>query len=125
MNTQKTVLAVFGVLVLLGSFGYGGYHKGYSKAIADDHAELVNDILNSDDPSAKHSFIFSRAYTHGEVAGRIEARSNDITQCGDKLAQVIVETRDKQVAARLLVNGDILLSQLKAAEAQYEHKQTK
>jgi hypothetical protein len=113
------------VLVLLVLFGYGGYRKGYSKATADEQAELANDISNSDDPSAKHSFIFSRAYTHGEAAGKTEARLRDVTECGDKLAKVVVDTRDTKTAAQLLVNGDILLSQLKDAEAKYDHRQVK
>jgi hypothetical protein len=112
-----------GILVLLcvfGLFGYGSYRKGYSDAASKAAAEYAND--SNGDPSAKHSASYSVGYARGHGAGYAETRQKDFVECGEKLAQVAVETGNPKIAASLLVDGYVAPSQLEAAAARYKQK---
>src|ERR1700691_6243063 len=119
---RKTGIVV--LLCVFGLFCYGSYRKGYSdaasKAIAEHMAEYGND--SGGDPSAKHSASYSLGYARGHGAGYAETRQKDFVECGEKLAQLAVETGNPKIAARLMVDGYVAPSQLEAAAAQYKQK---
>ncbi len=104
--------------------GYGSYRKGYSgaasRAVAEHAAEYGNDW--SGDPSVKHSASYSLGYTRGHGAGYAETRQKDFVECGEKLAELAVETRNAKMAARLMEDGYVAPSQLEAAAAQPKQK---
>ncbi len=117
-------ISVVVLLCVFGLFGYGSYRKGYSdaasKAAAEHAVEYGND-WNSD-PSVKHSSVYSLGYTRGHGAGYAETRQKDFVECGEKLAQLAVETGNPKIAARLMVDGYVAPSQLEAAATQYKQK---
>jgi len=119
MKTQIAGLIFLSLLVLI---GYSGYRKGRSdataKAAADYNAEYGNDLKN--DPSVKHSAIYSLGYTRGRSGGSTEAHQQDFMECSEKLARVVVETGNAKVAGKLVADHEIAPSQLEAAEAQYK-----
>jgi hypothetical protein len=114
---MKTKIGIAVLLCVFGLFGYGSYRKGYSdaasKAAAEHAAEYGNDW--NGDPSVKHSASYSLGYTRGHGAGYAETRQKDFVECGEKLAQLAVETGDPKIAARLMVDGYVAPSQLEAA----------
>jgi hypothetical protein len=110
---------------VFGLFGYGSYRKGYSDAAsraATEHAAEYGNDWNGD-PSAKHSAAYSLGYARGHGAGYADTRQIDFVECGEKLAQLAVETGNPKIAARLMVDAYVAPSQLKAAAAQYKQKQ--
>jgi hypothetical protein len=121
---MKTKIGIAVLLCVFGLFGYGSYRKGYSdaaaKAAAEHAAEYGNDW--NGDPSVKHSASYSLGYTRGHGAGYAETRQKDFVECGEKLAQLAVETGDPKIAARLMVDGYVAPSQLEAAAAQHKQK---
>ena len=122
---MRTKIGIVVLLCVFSLFGYCCYRKGYSnaasKAAAAYKAESGND-WNSD-PSAKHSASYSLGYGRGHGAGYAESRQKDFVECGERLAQLAVETGNAKVAARWVVNGYITPSQLEAAASQYKQKQ--
>jgi hypothetical protein len=121
---MKTKIRIVVLLCVFGLLGYGSYRKGYSdavsKAAAEYKAEYGND--SNSDSSAKHSASYSLGYARGHGAGYAETRQRDFVECGEKLAQVAVETGNPKIAARLMVDGYVAPSQLEAAAAQYKQK---
>jgi hypothetical protein len=121
---MKTKIGIVVLLCVFGLFGYSCYRKGYSnaasKAAAEYNAEYGND-WNSD-PSAKHSASYSLGYARGHGAGYAETRQKDFIECGGKLAELVVETGNPKVGARLMVDGYVAPSQLEAAASQYKRK---
>lgn len=121
---MKTKIGIAVLLCVFGLFGYGSYRKGYSdaasKAAAEHSAEYGND--SNGDPSVKHSASYSLGYTRGHGAGYAETRQKDFVECGEKLAQLAVETGDSKIAARLMVDGYVAPSQLEAAATQHKQK---
>jgi len=121
---MKTKIGIVVLLCLFGLVGYGSYSKGYSDAAssaATEHAtEYGNDWNGA--PSVKHSASYSLGYARGHGAGYAETRQKDFVECGEKLAQLAVETRNPKIAARLMVDGYVVPSQLEAAAAQYKQK---
>jgi len=121
---MKTKIGIVVLLCAFGLFGYGSYRKGYSDAAsraATEHAaEYGND--SNGDPFVKHSASYSLGYARGHGAGYAETRQKDFVECGEKLAQLAVETGNPKIAARLMVDGYVVPSQLEAAAAQYKQK---
>jgi hypothetical protein len=119
---MKTKIGIPALLCVFCLLSYGSYRKGYSDAAskaAREHAAEYGNDLNRDDPSAEHSATYSLGYTRGHGAGYTETRQKDFVECGEKLAQLAVETGDPKVAAGLMVDGYVAPSQLEAAQ----HKQ--
>jgi hypothetical protein len=114
---MKNTFRLLALLLVFGLSGYGFYRKGYSVAASEAgsarQAEYGND-WNSDS-SAKHSVSYSLGYARGHGAGYAETRQSDFFECGEKLAQLAVDSGDPKVAGRLLASGDVALSQLEEA----------
>lgn len=121
---MKTKIGIVALLCAFGLFGYGSYRKGYSDAAsraATEHATEYGNDWNGD-PSVKHSTSYSLGYARGHGAGYAEIRQKDFVECGEKLAQLAVETGGSKIAARLMVDGYVAPSQLEAAAAQHKQK---
>jgi len=121
---MKTKIGIVVLLCVFGLFGYSCYRKGYSngalKAATEYKTEYGNDW--SSDSSAKHSASYSLGYARGHGAGYAETRQKDFIECGEKLAQLAVETGKPKVGARLMLRGYVSPSQLEAAASQYKQK---
>ena len=121
---MKTKIGIAVLLCVFGLFGYGSYRKGYSDAAskaATEHAAEYGSDWNGD-PSVKHSASYSLGYTRGHGAGDAETRQKDFVECSEKLARLAVETGDPKIASKLIVDGYVAPSQLKAAAAQHKQK---
>jgi hypothetical protein len=123
---MRTKTGIVVLLCVFGLFGYGCYRKGSldaaSKAAAEYKAEHQND--SNGDLSVKHSASYSLGYARGRGDGYAETRQKDFFECGEKLAQLAVETGNTKVAAKWVVNGYIAPSQLETAASQYKQKQS-
>jgi hypothetical protein len=102
---RKTKTLIF--ICVFGLFGFGCYRKGYAdsnaKAAERYNAEYGND-WNSDH-SVKHSASYLMGYSRGHSDGWAETRQKDVTECGDKLAEIVVRAGNTKLAGELMVEG--------------------
>jgi hypothetical protein len=121
MKKTLSLLLMAAVACLL---SYGSYRKGYStarsRAAAEDAAEYGNDWKG--DPAVKHSISWTIGYVHGVSQGTGETRVKDFDECGDKLAEVAIESGSPNIAGKLLAEGYVGPSQLETALSQYNQK---
>jgi len=121
---MKKLLFLLLILVVGGLISYGSYRKGYSiavsKAAAEYDAEHGND--GNDDVAVKHSVSWMLGYNSGRVRGMSEATIDDMDRFGNKLAQIVVETNNPNLGARLIMDGLMAPSQVQTAESQYNQQ---
>src|SRR5207302_11335705 len=104
---MKTKIGIVVLLCLFGLVGYGSYSKGYSDAAtsaATEHGTEYGNDWNCD-PSVKHSASYWLGYARGHGAGYADTRQKDFVECGEKLAQLAVDTRRRKSATRQLLDG--------------------
>jgi hypothetical protein len=121
---MKTKLGIAFLICLVVGIGYACYRKGYTDGAVKVTTAYIEESKNdwNSDPAVKHSATYSMGYSRGLANGSIEARQKTLTECGDKLAEVVIETGNAKVGGKLLVDGYIAPSQLDAAEARLRTK---
>ena len=111
-NLGRLLIAA-GLVILVAFVGAG--FLCYRKGMADEaQAEYMKDSNN--DPSIlMHSISYNRGYSRGHVDGTAETIATQTTMCEEKLATLVVETKNAKVGGKYLVEGYFAPSQLQAA----------
>jgi hypothetical protein len=115
LYTMKIIVAV----ILLSLVCYACYRKGVkdgdAKASAYYQTEYGND-WNSD-PSVHHSTSYMMGYARGKgmAEADTETQNKDFLDCGQKLADVAVQSGNPKIGGKLLVEHYISPEQLRQA----------